>query len=155
MCELQLPSFVSAIAGPTGIAAGLKMQIARRLWAKSASCFRIQFSAPGQDMYLISSLQVHSKSNNVLIATPRCFDSSPRHRMIFTNASAPSTTASSADRPTHEQLQRLFVQAAVPMIGFGFIDNVVMITVFYTLQRTLAFVKQRAMIHFFSRWENL
>ena len=86
-------------------------------------------------MYLISSLQVHSKSNNVLIAsvTPRCFDSSSRHRMIFTNASAPSTTASSADRPTHEQLQRLFVQAAVPMIGFGFIDNVVMITVFYFL----------------------
>jgi hypothetical protein len=54
---------------------------------------------------------------------------SERRRMIFTNASAPSASTSDSQGPSRDQLQRLFVQAAVPMIGFGFIDNVVMITV--------------------------
>jgi len=42
--------------------------------------------------------------------------------------SHPQEGGAGAAPPSKVQLQRLFLQAAVPMIGFGFMDNVVMIT---------------------------
>eukprot|EP00283_Hemiselmis_rufescens_P002532 CAMPEP_0173429318 /NCGR_PEP_ID=MMETSP1357-20121228/8057_1 /TAXON_ID=77926 /ORGANISM="Hemiselmis rufescens, Strain PCC563" /LENGTH=251 /DNA_ID=CAMNT_0014393479 /DNA_START=177 /DNA_END=929 /DNA_ORIENTATION=+ len=50
-------------------------------------------------------------------------------RSIFQARGANDTGGGATEEaPSQVQLRRLFMQAAVPMIGFGFMDNVVMIT---------------------------
>mmetsp|Transcript_12208 Transcript_12208/g.29086 ORF Transcript_12208/g.29086 Transcript_12208/m.29086 type:complete len:331 (+) Transcript_12208:890-1882(+) len=62
-------------------------------------------------------------------ASRRCIErTTKRIKSTTTSAeNATSTVHQTADRPTNKQLWRVFSHAAVPMIGFGFTDQTVML----------------------------
>jgi hypothetical protein len=62
------------------------------------------------------------RSGKCLIAA-----ASKRIKSTVAEASASAAALESASRPTNKQLWRVFARAAVPMIGFGFTDQTVML----------------------------
>lgn len=58
-------------------------------------------------------------------------------RHLFSSGTSTNDGHRSTEALTYEQKKRLFIQAAVPMVGFGFMDNLVMITMGELIDATL------------------
>mmetsp|Transcript_24054 Transcript_24054/g.52077 ORF Transcript_24054/g.52077 Transcript_24054/m.52077 type:complete len:324 (+) Transcript_24054:185-1156(+) len=83
---------------------------------------------------------MHSLRRSLISATSRNFATSPCSRFVRGGASRRYKSTTSADArqlaeevsnatplPTRPQLKRLFLRAAIPMVGFGFMDQSVML----------------------------
>lgn len=73
--------------------------------------------------------------------------SEPLYRPVARRAKATlSSPELEAEAPTRQQLWRCFVASAVPMFGFGFMDQTIMLQVSWYLSRTRVCKKPRILI---------